>query len=394
MRKALILTFLIAFSICYSEASKHTAVQGIRYSTYDSYTRVVVDINGSVEYTQNRISNPDRLFFDLKNCSLSSSIKPRLVIEDGLLKSIRIAQNTPDNVRLVFDVNKLNKYYSFMLEEPNRLVIDIYSGEQKHPSKVKSEGSRKKSPISTPKRFKGVRTVVIDPGHGGKDPGAIGPGGLKEKDVTLQVSRKLGKLLEKKHNLKVVYTRKKDKFVSLNGRTHIANSKKADLFISVHVNASRKSSAKGIETYFLNWTNNKEDMRVAARENKISFKKMKKVQDSTQYILQELARKNKNEESMRLAHTVQNSMVRTMKKKYSRIDDLGVKFAMFYVLVGAEMPSILVEVSFISNKIEEKRLKTDEYKSKLAEAIAKGINAYITESTLIVNYDPQAIAGG
>jgi N-acetylmuramoyl-L-alanine amidase len=389
MRKALILTLLLTFSICYSEASKHTAVQGIRYSTYDSYTRIVIDINGPVEYTQNRIPNPDRLFFDLKKCSLSKKIKSRLKVDDGILKTIRIAQYAPDTVRLVFDVNKLNKYYSFMLEDPNRLVVDVYSKERNV-----TPGNSNKSPVNIKKRFQKVRTVVIDAGHGGKDPGAIGPKGLKEKDVTLQVSKKLGKLLEKKHKLKVVYTRDKDKFVSLNQRTHIANSKKADLFISVHVNASRKRSVKGIETYFLNWTNDREAMRVAARENKISIKKMKKVQDSTQFILQDLARKNKNEESMRFAHSVQNSMVSTMKKDYSRIDNLGVKYALFYVLVGAEMPSILVEVSFISNRIEEKRLSTEAYKNKLAEAIAKGVNAYITQSTLIVNSDPKELTGG
>jgi N-acetylmuramoyl-L-alanine amidase len=389
MRKALILTLLLTFSICYSEASKHTAVQGLRYSTYDSYTRIVVDINGPVEYTQNRIPNPDRLFFDLKKCSLSKKVKSRFTVEDGILKTIRIAQYAPDTVRLVFDVNKLNKYYSFMLEDPNRLVVDVYSKEQKV-----TPGSSNKSPVNIQKRFQKVRTVVIDAGHGGKDPGAIGPRGLKEKDVTLQVSKKLGKLLEKKHKLKVVYTRGKDKFVSLNQRTHIANSNKADLFISVHVNASRKRSAKGIETYFLNWTNDREAIKVAARENKISIKKMKKVQDSTQFILQDLARKNKNEESMRFAHSVQNSMVSTLKQDYSRIDNLGVKYALFYVLVGAEMPSILVETSFISNRIEEKRLSTEAYKNKLAEAIAKGVNAYITQSTLIVNSDPKELTGG
>ena len=317
-----------------------------------------------------------------------------MTVEDGILKSVRIAQYSPDTVRLVFDVNKLNKYYSFMLEEPNRLVIDVYSKERRVPTEVKKKGSREKSPVSIKNRFDKIRTVVIDAGHGGKDPGAIGPGGLKEKDVTLQVSRKLGKILEKKHKLKVVYTREKDKYVSLNRRTHIANSNRSDLFISVHVNASRKRSAKGIETYFLNWTNDREAMRVAARENKISFKKMKKVQDGTQFILQELARKNKNEESMRLAHSVQNSLVSTMKESYSKIDNHGVKFAMFYVLVGAEMPSILVEVSFISNRVEEKRLSTETYKNKLAEAIADGVNAYITQSTLIVNSDPKEMSGG
>ncbi len=194
--------------------------------------------------------------------------------------------------------------------------------------------------------------------------------------------------------MKVIYTREKDKFVSLNQRTHVANSKKSDLFISIHVNASEKRNTKGIETYFLNWTNNREAMRVAARENRISVKKMKKIQNDTQFILQDLARKNKNEESMRLAHSVQNSMVNTLKKDYTKIEDLGVKYALFYVLVGAEMPSILVEVSFISNRVEEKRLASDAYKNKIAEAIAQGINSYISQSTLIVSPVTETIPGG
>jgi len=390
MRKAFLWPLLLIVFLCNSEAAKHTAVQGLRYSTYDTYTRVVVDMSGPVEYQQNRIPNPSRLFFDLKNCSLSKKIKSTFAIENGTLKSVRIAQYDKDTVRIVFDINTIDKYYSFMLEDPNRLVIDVYSSD----AASEIQKTDKRSPVDLNKRFNRINTVVIDPGHGGKDPGAIGPRGLREKDITLQVGKKLGSLLKKKYDMNVVYTRTKDIFVPLNHRTHIANSKKADLFISVHVNASEKRNAKGIETYFLNWTNNKEATRVAARENRVSVKKMKKVQDSTQFILQDLARKNKNEESMRLAHSVQNSMVGALQKEYSKIDDLGVKYALFYVLVGAEMPSILVEVSFISNRTEEKRLATEAYKNKIAEAIANGINAYITQSTLIVKPDTTIITGG
>ena len=133
----------------------------------------------------------------------------------------------------------------------------------------------------------------------------------------------------------------------------------------------------------MNWTNNREAMRVAARENSISLKKMCKVQDGLQVILQDLARKNKNEESMKLAHSVQNSIVNTLKKDYRKIENHGVKFALFYVLVGAEMPSILVEISFISNREEERRLAKTSYKNRIAEAIARGIDSYIKDSTLI-----------
>ncbi len=382
MKKAIILPLLLLLIVSYSDATKHTAVQGLRYSSYESHTRIVVDMSGQVEYSQSQISNPDRVFFDLKGCSLSRDVKSSLSVKDGILNSIRVAQFDKDTVRIVLDVNKLKKYHAFMLEDPNRLVIDVYSADAETLAKVEkiSKGNKRENA----RRFNEIKTVVIDPGHGGKDPGAVGPGGLQEKDITLQVGKKLGRLLKKNYKMNVIYTREKDKFVSLNRRTHVANSKKSDLFISIHVNASEKRNAKGIETYFLNWTNNREAMRVAARENRISIKKMKKIQNDTQFILQDLARKNKNEESMRLAHSVQSSMVNSLQKDYTKIEDLGVKYALFYVLVGAEMPSILVEVSFISNRVEEKRLASDAYKSKIAEAIAQGINSYISQSTLIV----------
>jgi N-acetylmuramoyl-L-alanine amidase len=276
----------------------------------------------------------------------------------------------------VFDLERFDHFYAFMLEDPYRLVIDVYA--QKVPL-LQERKSIKKKKISDE-----IKTIVIDPGHGGKDPGAIGPRGLKEKDVVLDIAKKLGRILKEKYNMRVIYTRTKDIFIPLNERTEIANSNKADLFISIHTNASRKRYTRGIETYILNWTNDEEAMRVAARENAISYKKMRKVQNELQIILQDLARNNKRDESIVLARSVQDSMIKTLKRNY-RIIDLGVKQALFYVLVGAEMPSILVEVSFITNREEEKRLSQSSYRSKIAAAIAKGIINYInTQSTLVV----------
>jgi N-acetylmuramoyl-L-alanine amidase len=380
MRKALIMPLLLVLFAAYSWAEKETAIEGLRYSSNKSHTRVVIDLNGPVEYTKNRISNPDRLFFDLKNCRISRKAKSSIPVKDGILKSVRLAQFNKSDVRVVFDLQKSKNYYAFMLEKPFRLVIDVYA------DKKRTTAPKKPADIKTleEKVFPKIRTVVIDPGHGGKDPGAIGPRGLREKDIVLSVGKKLGKILEKKYGLKVIYTRKKDIFVPLNDRTEIANSKKADLFISIHTNASKTRKTRGIETYFLNWTNNKEAIRVAARENRITVKKMKKLQNELQFILHDLARNNKREESMRLAHSVQNAMVNTLKRDYRKIENLGVKYALFYVLVGAEMPSILAEISFISNREEEKRLSRESYKKRVAEAIAKGIGSYITQSTLIV----------
>jgi N-acetylmuramoyl-L-alanine amidase len=344
MKKVLITPLLLLILFSSGEAVKKTSVKKIRFASYKNHTRIVVDLTGSVEFTQNRLFNPDRLYFDLKECLLSKKSGSSLAINDKVLKSVRVAQYKKGQVRVVFDIKELDHFTAFMLENPHRLVVDVYSqtGDTSH-SSTKLEDKR---------------------------------------------YERLGKILKSRYSANVIYTRSKDTFVPLNERTEVANSKRADLFISIHTNASRKRGARGVETYFLNWTNNREAMRVAARENKISIKKMEKMQNELQFILQDLARKNKNEESMRLAHSVQNSMISSLKKSYRKIENLGVKYAPFYVLVGAGMPSVLVEVSFISNREEEKRLASSRYKDKIAEAIAKGIDSYISQSTLIVQYVP------
>jgi len=381
---------LLILLISYSEAKKSISIKKLRYSTYQTHTRVVLDLDGSADFTQNRLTNPDRLFFDLKNCILPSKDKS-LSVNNGTLNSIRMAQYDSKTVRVVFDINDFQKYSAFKLEDPNRLVIDIYNGKQKEgfqkDTKARGKVLKKKSLYK-------IKRVVIDPGHGGKDPGAIGPGGTREKDIVLHVGKNLGKLLKKNHGVEVIYTRDRDKFVPLNERTEIANSKQADLFISIHTNASKKRKVRGLETYFLSWSSDREAIRVAARENKVSIKKMQTMQGGLSMILQDLARNSKREESMRLAHSVQNAMVDSLKRDYSRIEDLGVKYALFYVLVGAEMPSILVEISFISNREEEKRLATNKYRDRIAKAIAKGIDSYISQSTLIVNPKVQGLPSG
>jgi N-acetylmuramoyl-L-alanine amidase len=382
MRKAFITLLLLAFFVSNSDARKQNSVQGLRYASYKSHTRVVVDVDGPIEFTQNRLSNPNRIYFDLKACTIARKAKSSVTIENAILKTVRLAQFDKGTVRVVFDVNKTKNFYAFMLEKPYRLVVDVYAHDGK---KSAEKNTRKTKKVLPAKGLHEVRRIVIDPGHGGKDPGAVGPRGVREKDIALAVGKKLGALLQKKYGVEILYTRTKDVFVPLNERTEMANAKKADLFISIHTNASKQRNVRGLETYFLNWTNNKEATKVAARENKISVKKMRKMQNELQFILQDLARNSKKEESMRLAHSVQNSMTQSLKKDYRRINDLGVKSALFYVLVGAEMPAVLVEMSFISNREEEMRLSSKKYKNKIAEAIANGINSYINHSTLIVS---------
>ncbi len=369
------LSLLLVFLLNSGEAANKITVNGIRSSSNDNHARIVVDVDGPIKYTSSRLSDPDRLFFDLKDCTLSGNVNASIPLNNGIIKAVRTSQFNRKTVRVVLDIQNLESFSSFILSDPNRLVIDVNS------SKPHISPNRK---IAKHKKSIGIKRIVIDAGHGGKDPGAIGPGRLREKDVVLDIAKRLGKILREDKGLEVIYTRDKDLFVPLNERTEIANSKGADLFISIHVNASRRRSARGIETYFLNWTNNKEASRVAARENSISYSKMQKVQGELQMILLDLARNNKSDQSMKLASSIQSAMVSSLKKNYSRIEDHKVKWALFYVLIGAQMPSVLVETSFISNHEEEKRLSTSKYRGRIAEAIARGIADYIRKSTLIV----------
>ncbi len=372
MKKALFVPVLLALIWGYGEASKEVDIEGVRFWSSARYTRVVVDVAGPLEFTRKSLSDPDRLYFDLRNSILSKKVKTSLPVKDGILKNVRIGQFNKDTVRVVLDLQEFDNFNVFILKDPYRLVIDVFG---KKRSKHVFEKGQKKG-------FTGIKRVVIDPGHGGKDPGAIGPGGLLEKDVVLVIAKKLGKILHRKYGMEVVYTRNRDVFIPLEERTAIANSKNADLFVSIHVNSSRGRAVRGIETYFLNWTTNRESMKVAARENAISVRKMQELKGEIDW-LTDLVRENKKQESMRLAGNVQKSLIETLARDYKGIMDLGVNWALFYVLVGAEMPSILVETSFISNRIEERRLSTVKYQEKIAEAIASGIHTYISPSRLV-----------
>jgi N-acetylmuramoyl-L-alanine amidase len=223
-----------------------------------------------------------------------------------------------------------------------------------------------------------VKRVVLDPGHGGHDTGAIGKTGLREKDVALDISLLLADILREKYHYEVYMTRTTDEFIPLDKRTEFANAKRGDLFISVHVNANQEESVRGVETYFLNWSNNEEAMRVAARENDVTMKKMAEVQTELGDILTSLARESKRNESLRLANYVQRSLVDSLNSRFDDVKDLGVKQALFYVLIGSSMPAALVELSFITNEIEEKLLKDDTYKENLSVAVAKGISRYFS----------------
>ena len=221
--------------------------------------------------------------------------------------------------------------------------------------------------------------MVIDAGHGGHDPGAVGPSGLYEKDVVLDIAIRVREIMKRDYPFyNVILTRESDVFIPLPERSEIANRNNADLFVSVHANSSINSKARGIETYLLNWSNDAEALKVAARENAISLKKMKQMKSELGVILASLERESKRDESVKVAGSIQNSLASSVGNKYPEVNDLGVKQALFYVLVGAKMPSTLVEVSFISNPKEEKLLASDFYRQFLARSIADGIHKYFS----------------
>lgn len=345
--------------------------------TGEDYSRVIINVSDNFEYQANILKGdkdrPPRIYVDIYPAILDSKISKEIEIKDALLTGVRVAQFDERTVRVVLDLNSLTSYKIFKLREPYQLVLDLI-GKGKIQKSYTKEAPKKGEYINLARQFGlGIKRVVIDPGHGGEDPGAIGPSGLKEKDVTLVLAKILAQKLRTRLGIEVILTREEDKFIPLIQRPAIANSKKADLFISIHTNASPDSKGCGIETYYLNFTTDPEAMRVAALENAASDKSLSDLQDLIKAILVN----TKLSESRMLAEKVQEELVKGVNKYYSDIMDRGVKYAPFLVLVGTRMPAILVEAGFISNPIEEKRLKDQQYLEMVAEGIAKGIEIYI-----------------
>jgi N-acetylmuramoyl-L-alanine amidase len=396
---------------------------------------VVIDLSKPVQFESNllkedpNLKKPRRLYVDLKETHVSSDIVTTIPIGDGLLQSARAGQFSKDRVRVVLDINSIGGYKIFPLPEPFRIVIDVRGVEEKEPrekaaaeekavqeAKVaieekpekeqtveKKEGKDKGKEVAQaiPKPTKidrtrvrkgvrkektpdqsvslarqlglGVRKIVLDPGHGGKDPGSFINGGIEEKDIALSFAKVLAQRIKERLNCEVVLTRDKDVFLPLERRTAFANMHKADLFLSLHVNAHKQEDVHGIETYFLNMATDERAVMVAARENATSEKNISDLQK----ILNDLMLNTKISESSKLAHEVQKGMLLDAKKKFDKVKDLGVKQAPFYVLIGAEMPAILVETGFLTNPTERKRLLSKPYLESLADGIVTGIGRYV-----------------
>jgi N-acetylmuramoyl-L-alanine amidase len=371
-----------------SALQEMVTVCGLRFWSNPDYTRVVIDADHETTYMHHLlkkdplIHKPQRLYVDLDQSRMGKDIPNHIPINDDLLINARAGQYTKESVRVVIDIKSFKDYKIFSLKNPFRIVIDVWGKEKTSlcsvtktpivatiPSDPQTGALAKQLALC-------VNRIVIDPGHGGRDYGAKGYlKGVYEKDIVLEISKKLAQLLRQQLNCEVILTRKDDHFLTLEERTAIANTRNADLFISVHANAAHTHRAYGIETYFLNLATDDDAISVAARENATSTKNISDLQS----ILNDLMQNAKITESSRLAGYVQNHLYSDLKKKYSNINNKGVKQAPFYVLLGARMPAILIETSFISNPRECKRLINSDYQDELCRSIAKGVVKYIDE---------------
>jgi len=372
-------------------------VNQIRHWSTDDSTRVVIHLDKEMAFDSHLLKPdpkggmPPRLYVDIKGTTVTRNLEME-PIEKGLLEDIKFARNTLDTVRVVLYIKSFNNYKVFALYEPFRIVMDIYGDEISGEAIAKDREVEEEKSLSGLPKLDGkeisalrgalglkVRTVVIDPGHGGHDPGAIGPTGLKEKNVTLAIAKSLARKLEQDGNefgiTRVVLTREDDRFIPLEERTAIAKKERADLFVSIHCNAARNNNAHGIETYVLSFTNDPRSLEVAARENVTTTRGISDLKD----IIKKYLLNSKIDESKRLASHVQSSVTTNVARKYSTVKSIGVKKAPFIVLIGADVPSILVETSFITNPREEKRLKNPNYLDEIADGIFAGVKRYSNE---------------
>jgi N-acetylmuramoyl-L-alanine amidase len=434
MKRIAFLALSVPLLMAQSERESLLSVTAVRHWAVSDVTRVAIEISGEFSFRSDRLHNPERVYFDILHARPLFGTRRAYsqTVEDRLLKRVRVAETTPGVARVVLDLADGVELSSSQLGNPYRLIVELRAGavpaapapapaevtalsppapaapsvpkeppavvktpsvvasaEQvtAEPSKAQLAKTRaaplaevgKAARRSSSGEISLTRTlglklarVVIDPGHGGHDQGTEGPRGLLEKDVVLDVSKRLGKLIESRMGAEVILTRSDDTFVPLEGRTALANEKKADLFLSVHANSSPAPRVAGIETFYLNITGAKDAMDVAARENASSQKSMFELAD----LIQTIARHDKAEESREFAGRIQAALYAFSVRNVAGSRNRGVKTAPFVVLIGAKMPSVLAEIGFLSNSREESLLKKADYRQKLAEALFRGVSRY------------------
>ncbi len=356
-------------------------VTSVEAFTTASDAQVVVNVDTAVQYDSARLDSPDRVYFDLRGARLAPSVDAKISpAQPGLLQAVRVAQNADGGVRLVLDAGGPTDFSAKLLPDPYRLVIDVRA-------KTSPAGDAPQESLARELGLK-VNRIAIDPGHGGYDTGTIGPHGLMEKDLCLDVAMRLGQLL--KENLpgaEIIYTRTDDRHVSLEERTAIANDAGADLFISVHANSSRIRDIRGAETFYFSLADSREARDLASRENALSESSLHELPD----LLRKITRNEKVAESRQLAADIQQSLSAQLQAVSRQETNRGVKHAPFLVLTGANMPAVLSEISFVSNAADESLLLESAQRQRIAEALFRGVSSYLNRlsATPAPNLAPQ-----
>jgi N-acetylmuramoyl-L-alanine amidase len=392
-------------------------LRAIRREVLPETLRITLELEREVWFYDERLEGPPRVFVDLSNTRAADDLKDATIpFPDGVVKQVRVGRQLNSRTRVVLDLNGAGSHSVYTMYNPFRVVIDLQrtgsapvaaallperttlpgtarapvihaapvggsSGPLVPPAAREAVAEARPAPSAPPQNSNGsfslarqlglgVTRVVIDPGHGGHDPGARG-NGISEAGLVLEIATRLEALL-KKQNVEVVLTRRGDTYLTLDERTALANKSEADLFLSIHANTNTVQSVRGVETYFLNFASNPEAEAIAARENAGSAKSMRHLPD----IVQAIAMNNKLDESRDFATIVQSTLYTHLRRTNKTLKNLGVKQAPFMVLVGARMPSVLAEISFMSNRAEATLLKTERYKQQIAEALSAGIMRY------------------
>ena len=362
------------------------------WSTPDG-TRLVLDLNHKGSFTETHFRNPDRVVIEVTNAILGKSSRQR--VSGGTIpQSFQIAQSRPRVVSITLARTQGSKYKAFTLDNPDRLVIDLYHKSKDQIRQIGDTSATSPSapavalptppaipkptvtePVrpTPPKPASPIQTIVIDPGHGGKDPGTVGQHGTTEKNVTLKVGLLLKDLLATLPNTRVLMTRERDAFIELEDRAKFANGKDADLFVSIHVNSHPHKGVRGLEIYHFGEAKDQRALEVAARENGTP---LNNTGVGWEYLVADLLTTKKIEHSLELAWTAKQAMVTNLNGRYSTIDH-GVKTAPFYVLRFTTMPSILAEIAFMSNPAEEEQMRTQPFLAHIAESIFEGVKTYL-----------------
>ncbi|HEY5626337.1 MAG TPA: N-acetylmuramoyl-L-alanine amidase [Nitrospira sp.] len=354
-------------------------IKNLRSAISPDSTRLVLDLDRKTQAKKHIPAQPSGIVLEIPNATLSKAAQAKIA-KGTLAEPFVITQTSAGTVAVALPHGSFETYKFMSLSNPPRLVIDVVPSQQQElapppePTVPTDAAEIPAQPVIP--RAKSYTTIVIDPGHGGKDPGAHGRRGTEEKDITLKVALKLRHLLSKQPGIRVLMTRERDVFVELEDRAKFANGNEADLFVSIHVNSHPQRSVRGIEIYHFGQAKDDRALEVAARENGTP---LSSTGVGWEYLVADLLTAKKIEESLDLAWNAKEAMIAHMNGHYALVDH-GVKTAPFYVLRFTSMPSILAEIAYISNAQEEQLLRTNAFTTRVAESLRDGVNAFLSAS--------------